>query len=90
MKCTFSAAIVRRQKFLNTEGVNPKMWRRFLKPLEKAILVLNAASFGYALRKYTGRETWMGKTYFAVENIQVIAEGASANRFYNLSNMCLV
>ena len=33
---------------------------------------------------------WGKKKYFEVENIQVIAEGELVNRFYNLSNICLV
>jgi len=58
--------------------------------LGKGDISLNAASCGYPLRKYTGRDTWMGKKYLVVENIQVIAEEELFNRLYILSNMCLL
>jgi len=43
------------------EGREPKNMEMSLEALRKGDIGLNAATCGYRLRKYTGRDTWMGK-----------------------------
>jgi hypothetical protein len=67
----------------------PKNMERALEAVRNDDVGLNAASRAYPLRKLPEEALLHGRNYFAVENIQVTAEGELVIIFYGWSNTCI-
>ena len=76
-------------KVVKYRRCEPENMEIALEALRNGYTVLNAATRAYPLSKWYLKRHLDGQNYFAMENIQVIAEGLLVNCFYTWSSSCL-